>query len=677
MFDFTDYNKRVLSVAFFWMAIGFALCGVGYFLHRISTPLPASNVSPFGVFLRTLFPFLLSFVAGILSRYFYTHSSSPTPLKENIAGNFPHYADTENEKDSPKPPLPSSPPSGHVHASNVPESHVSPQETPSPESVHDTVPDPKPAPVVEHGSDESFYAARKQGKLSEKDAHSPILQRVQKIMLQSYTDVALLDSSETEYENESDIDPSVFVIQAAKDGGFSDSSTVEKIYDRITKSIPKGQILWGMQEKLSEDKLVFSKKKPFPKFLFPEIPRKIITSDKEAVEAYQKKKFVVGQDAYDNPIEIDPKKSPHGLVIGGTGSGKSVFTLGLIEDLRSQGWQIVICDGKQTDYTALINVPNVIAIGSKIEDWVRITQFVEEQMTARYVLSGERARKGLSPKFNQPPMLFLLDEFGSIRREVKSRFGKAGLDQFDNILKNIAAKARAAGIHMVIATQDIFSSTFDGDLRANLSFIVSLGMAEQRTLADAFSNETRAKARRIGQSIQEEDKGRGIIEIGTDDGKAVAEFQTYFAYSPGAEMVTFEPAKSEWEKYKQEVSDKIPLLYPRMWYLEPEPDILKDIDDLDELKGLTFFPIQNKDGSIIPSKVEYDAASDDYIGRQVTSTAQLLGFVEEDVADSHEDPRTEALVEHSDEHWVGEQLERSDDLADEQPDFDSVVSKDG
>ena len=229
---------------------------------------------------------------------------------------------------------------------------------------------------------------------------------------------------------------------------------------------------------------------------------------------------------------------------------------------------------------------------------------------------------------------------------------------------------------MVIATQDIFSSTFDGDLRANLSFIVSLGMAEQRTLADAFSNETRAKARRIGQSIQEEDKGRGIIEIGTDEGKAVAEFQTYFAYSPGAEMATFEPAKTEWEKYKAEVSDKIPLLYPRMWYLEPEPDILKDIDDLDELKGLTFFPIQNKDGSIIPSKVEYDAASDDYIGRQVTSTAQLLGFVEEDAADSHEDPRTAALVEDSDEHWVEEQLERSDDLADEQPDFDSVVAKD-
>lgn len=654
MFNFTDYNKRILSVAFFWVSLGLFLMGVGFFLHRLSTSLPNSQYSGFGVFLRGLFPFVLSFMAGLGSRYLYTHSSSPTPLRENITGSFPNYVDVQSDVRDSQP-----------QQNLVDEGIV---ESPAPIT-------PVPAPSEPFVPDADMYAARKQGKLSAKDAQSSILSRVQKIMMQSYQDVALLNSSETEYESQEDKEPSLFVIQAAKDGGFSDAALVEKIFDRITKSIPKGQILWGMQEKLSEDKLVFSKKKPFPKFLFPEIPRKIITSDKEAVEAYQKKKFIVGQDAYGNNIEIDPKKSPHGLVIGGTGSGKSVFTLGLIEDLRSQGWQIVICDGKQTDYTALIDVPNVIAIGSKIEDWVRITQFVEEQMNARYALSGERARKGLSPKFNQPPMLFLLDEFGSVRREVKSKYGKAGLDQFDNILKNIAAKARAAGIHMVIATQDIFSNTFDGDLRANLSFIISLGMAEQRTLQDAFSNETRSKARRIGQSIQEEDKGRGIIEIGTDEGKTVAEFQTYFAYSPGAEMASFEPAKTEWEKYKEEVSDNIPLLYPRMWYMEPEPDILSDIDNLDELKSLTFFPIQNKDGSIIPSKVKYDAASDEYIARQVTSTTPLLGFVEEDVADSSEDPRTEGIVSSSDDHWVEEQLDRSDDLAEQQPDFDSVVEK--
>lgn len=656
MFNFTDYNKRVLSVALFWVSLGLFLIGIGFLGYRATTEFPHSQISGFGVFLRGLFPLVLAFIAGLGSRYLYTHSSSPTPLRENLKGNFPGYADMDE-------PLP---------AEDTP---VASEKHPTEEKMPAPAPLPAASPEEEYVPDADLYAVRKQGKLSERDAQSSILSRVEKIMVQSYQDVALLNGAETQYESDADKEPSMFVIQAAKDGGFSDAALVEKIFDRITKSIPKGQILWGMQEKLSEDKLIFSKKKPFPKFLFPEIPRKIITSDKEAVEAYQKKKFVVGQDAYGNLIEIDPKKSPHGLVIGGTGSGKSVFTLGLIEDLRSQGWQIVICDGKQTDYTALIDVPNVIAIGSKIEDWVRITQFVEEQMNARYALSGERARKGLSPKFNQPPMLFLLDEFGSVRREVKSKYGKAGLDQFDNILKNIAAKARAAAIHMVIATQDIFSSTFDGDLRANLSFIISLGMAEQRTLQDAFSNETRSKARRIGQSIQEEDKGRGIIEIGTDEGKTVAEFQTYFAYSPGAEMATFEPAKTEWEKYKTAVSDKIPLLYPRMWYMEPEPDILSEIDDLDELKSLTFFPIQNKDGSIIPSKVKYDAASDDYVARQVTSTTPLLGFVEEDVADSEEDPRTDGIVSENGDHWVDSQLDKSDGLAEQQPDFDSVVDR--
>lgn len=641
MVDFTNFNKRVLSVTFFWLALGFFLCGIGYVVYRVVTPLPASQVSVFGVVLRAAFAFALSVGCGLASRFLFLQSGDGLPRRAVV-------------------------PEGHGVDASAGEVPV----------VEDSVAEPMAEPLAEPAEEVSeslpvssgeMYASRKQRDLSPRDAKSQILQRVHKIMLQSYDDVALLNSAETEYESNDDAEPSSFVIQAAKDGGFSDSGLVEKLFARITKSIPKGTVLWSMQERLADDRLVFSKKRPFPKMLFPDVPSRVVTSSEEAVEAYQSKKFVVGQDSFGEKVEIDPKKSPHGLVIGGTGSGKSVFTLGLIEDLRSQGWQIVICDGKQTDYTSLINVPNVVAVGSKVEDWLRLAQFVEDQMTARYALSGERARKGLTPKFNQPPMLFLIDEFGSVRREVKSRYGKQGLDRFDSILKNIAAKARAAAIHMVIATQDIFASTFDGDLKANLSFIVSLGVAEARTLTDAFSTETRPKARRIGQSILEENKGRGIIEVGTDEGKTVVEFQTYFAYSPGGEFPDFEPAKSAWGEYKEKVSDHIPLMYPRVWYAEPEPDVLKAIDDVDEIGDLPMFPIQGKDGSILESKKMYDAVSDKYVARQVTSTTPLLGFMEDDDADSGGDPRTEALVDDGPEHWA-EGLEAQEDVR-VRPDF--------
>lgn len=321
-------------------------------------------------------------------------------------------------------------------------------------------------------------------------------------------------------------------------------------------------------------------------------------------------------------------------MIGGTGSGKSVFNRGLMEHMRSQGWQIVLADGKRSDFVSMVNVPNVLAVGKSPEDWLRLTQYVLAQTTARYNRAMDRQRKGVTPAFDQPPMLFLLDEFGSIVRDVEDRFGKSGKEAMFNALKSIAAKARQAKIHMIIATQEIYQETLPGNLKSNLSYVISLGVPGNNTLRDAFAKELSGDARRIGQSIRKNDKGRGIIQVEPDGQAAtIVEFQTYYGYSPGdpdgIPKNNSEIARS-WTEYKQKVSDKIPLLYPRVWWDEPEPDELDKIETAEELAALPMRIIQNRDGSIIPEWKHLDRNADEYVGNILSEGAEdVIGFADD------------------------------------------------
>lgn len=576
-----NHNKKVLSRSLLYAAGGLALLGISFLGYRITTPVPNSTLSGAGVFFRAAIPLLLACLCAVAANAFY----KAITVENYTGGKF---------------------------ASEKPRTH-----TPA---------EPAIEPVAELPSEEPGTT------LIGRDKNSKLLRRINDVMEQSYTGVAALAPRSAVYANDKDLDPVAFDIVAEKAGSFSDSGTVSKLFNSVTQSIPKGKILWGMEPNIVEDILTFKKKKPFKKMIFPKTPETVVKDAEHALSMYKGMKFKIGEDVYGNIIEIDPKRAPHGLIIGGTGAGKSVFTRGLIEDLRAQGWQIVIVDGKKSDYVGMVNVPNVIAVGGKLEDWVRLIEFVNDNVEARYERAADRKRKGQTPEFDQPPMLFLVDETGSVMRDIKSKYGNKGFNYVNNILKNIAAKARQAKVHMFMAAQDAYNTTFDGDLKANLSFRVSLGTIEDRTVKDAFSEEARPEAKRIGQSITKEDAGRGIIEIQDEKkGTTVVEFQSYFAYSPGNEdgIPDKDPIKTAWTDYKENVSDKIPRLYPRIWWEEPEPDDLRKIESPEVLNNYRAFSIQDAQGNIKPSLRQYDRMDDDYVGFRTSgggSAAAIVGF---------------------------------------------------
>lgn len=582
-----DHNKKVLTVLLFWIGLAFILISTGFLLYRATTDVPNTEMSTAGEAGRFVVAAMMAAAALLFSRAAYKSLGTRASLSDMLSGRVlepgyvePAYMPVEDDAD-----------------------YLAPVEL-----------DAAGNPVVD---------------IDARGRRSPLIRRVMDVVKDDA--VVALDGKSLKYHSDQDTDPSTFALVALKPGGLTDEKTVTRYNNLILKGIPEGKILWSMEEDPVRDRVWFRKKTPFPPIVLPSVPDSVVTDADDAADRYDGFHFVIGVDAYGEDILINPKVMPHGMVIGGTGSGKSVFNRGLLEDLRVNGWQIVLVDGKVSDYVSMVNVPNVVAVGKTVEDWVRLTQFVVEQMDARYALSVERQKKGLGDPFNQPPMMFLLDEFGSVVRDVRSRYGKKGLDAFYDDLKSIAAKARQAKIHMIIATQEIYAETFPGALKSNLSYVISLGVPDGNTLANAFSNEARPAATRIGQSIRKSDRGRGIIQLDTPDGAKVVEFQTYYGYSPGdPDGIPKKegPVKRAWTEYKERASDKVPLLYPRVWWQEPHPDELKEVETVEEMEDFPMVVIQSRDGTIKESMKHLDRNGDDYIGDQVSSEGKMpiLGF---------------------------------------------------
>lgn len=609
MLILNNHNKRVLSVLAFWGVISFSLISVGFLAYRATTVVPNTSMSVLGEALRFTLPAVLAIILFFTSQrlyrsigsnepffnFFYTAVSGAKSLEHDYRGE-----DRQRE---------------YMDAyanGEVDPSMLSPDMLEAVENREVINPDDVFTPQAEN---------------------SKIIQRVRRV-LEDDT-VLNVSSSSVEFGEPTDTEPAKFAIRADKAGGLSDEKLIERLTDRILKSIPDGKILWSMTPDSVNDRIWFEKKTPFPGIIVPPIPQRVVKDLKDAKALYDSYRLVVGVDAFRNEIELNLTKTPHGLVIGGSGSGKSVFNRGLMEHMRSQGWQIVLCDGKRSDFVSMVNVPNVIAVGKNTEDWIRLTKFVLDQTTARYNRAQERQRKGITPSFDQPPMLFLLDEFGSIVRDVEESYGKAGKEAFFNYLKSIAAKARQAKIHMIIATQEIYAETLPGNLKSNLSFVISLGVPGANTLRDAFAKSLTSDAVRIGQSIRKVDKGRGIIQVEPDgEAPSIVEFQTYYGYSPGDPdgiPKNFPEVTGPWTEYKEKVSDKIPLLYPRMWWEEPEPSEVEAIESVDELCEYRMVTIQKRDGTIDPDLVHWDRNADEYVGNIIDESAEKVAGFDDDI----------------------------------------------
>ncbi len=195
--------------------------------------------------------------------------------------------------------------------------------------------------------------------------------------------------------------------------------------------------------------------------------------------------MILGRTITGKPMIIDVAKMPHMLIAGTTGSGKSVcinaFICTVLYTRAPQDVRFIMVDPKVVELSVYNGIPHLLTpVITEAKKVVRALAWLCDEMERRYkMLSkfGVRNIDGFNSKIlsenipaeRMPYIVLIMDEFADLMTTV----GK----DIENYVARLAAKARAAGIHLVLATQrpsaDVITGTIKNNFPARIAFAVS------------------------------------------------------------------------------------------------------------------------------------------------------------------------------------------------------------
>lgn len=207
--------------------------------------------------------------------------------------------------------------------------------------------------------------------------------------------------------------------------------------------------------------------------------------------------FALGKDIAGKPIIADIGKMPHILIAGATGSGKSVCINTLITSIiykaTPQEVKLIMIDPKVVELSVYNGIPHLlIPVVTDPKKAAGALFWAVNEMTRRYNLFAEnnvRDMKGYNEKqeleVNRlPQIVIIIDELADLMM--------TGAKEVEDAICRLAQMARAAGIHLVIATQrpsvDVITGVIKANIPSRLAFAVSSG-TDSRTILDMVGAE--------------------------------------------------------------------------------------------------------------------------------------------------------------------------------------------
>lgn len=288
----------------------------------------------------------------------------------------------------------------------------------------------------------------------------------------------------------------------------------------------------------------------------PRNPREIIYLD----EVLKSKAFnssnhrlpvAMGKDAFGDVSVVDLAAMPHMLVAGATGAGKSVFIntllVSLIIKLTPRDLKLILIDPKQLELASYQELPHLMlpVITSAKEATIALLWAVQE-MERRYSIlkdMGVKNIEGFNKKlktcdketlykinkyyedssdegYELPYLVVVIDEFADLI------LTKSGKEIEDNV-NRLAAKARAAGIHLVLATQRPSTDVVTGVVKANFPTRVAFRVTtatDSRVILDQYGAEKLlgkgdmlykhgVDLSRVHSAFVDEDEVDGLVEM--------------------------------------------------------------------------------------------------------------------------------------------------------------------
>ena len=199
--------------------------------------------------------------------------------------------------------------------------------------------------------------------------------------------------------------------------------------------------------------------------------------------------IVLGCSVTGEPMFADLAAMPHLLMAGSTGSGKSVgmhgIILSLMYRLTSHQVRMILIDPKMLEFQTYKGTPHVeVGVITDVGLAVSAFEMLVEEMEKRYRILSRKGVRDIK-SFNERGRIdaaLLGDEFTPMPRIVVAVDELADLmlvagKQFESLVQRIAQKARAAGIHMILATQRPSTDVITGIIKANLPSRLSYAVA--------------------------------------------------------------------------------------------------------------------------------------------------------------------------------------------------------
>ena len=258
----------------------------------------------------------------------------------------------------------------------------------------------------------------------------------------------------------------------------------------------------------------------------------------------------LGRDIPGNPIFCDLAKMPHLLIAGATGSGKSVCINSILISILCKATpdqvKLIMIDPKVVELSIYNGIPHLLApVVTDPKKAANTLNWAVGEMTRRYGFFAEasvRDFRGYNEELSKrkesplPLILIVIDELADLMQ--------VAAKEVEESIARLTAMARAAGIHLLIATQRPSVDVITGVIKANIPSRIAFAVASQvdsRTILDMAGAEKllgKGDMLYYPQSAAKPQRGQGAFV-------SDAEVESVIEYLKSQNMGTYDPEEAE------------------------------------------------------------------------------------------------------------------------------------
>jgi S-DNA-T family DNA segregation ATPase FtsK/SpoIIIE len=205
--------------------------------------------------------------------------------------------------------------------------------------------------------------------------------------------------------------------------------------------------------------------------------------------------FAIGKDISGTPIVADMTKMPHILVAGQTGSGKSVMINSILTSLLYRNspsdLKLILVDPKRVELKPYDDIPHLLTpVITEPEKCISALKWATAEMERRYRALSDAHKRNieeyntLKQEEGMPYIVIVIDELSDLMM--------AAARDVEALVVRIAQKARAVGIHLVLATQRPSVDVITGLIKANVPCRIAFttqSQVDSRTIIDQMGAE--------------------------------------------------------------------------------------------------------------------------------------------------------------------------------------------